>query len=78
MNTISIRLPHSLHKAVKVLAKKENISIDAFITLAVSEKLSTLKTEELLKNRAKHASREKFLNVLMNAPNVIPDECDIL
>lgn len=35
MGIISIRLPNSLHEAAKVLAKKEQVSINQFITLAV-------------------------------------------
>jgi hypothetical protein len=78
MSTISIRLPDSLHEAAKVLAKKEHISINHFITLAVSEKLSILGAEEFLEKRAKRGNRENFLKVLENSPNVEPDEFDKL
>lgn len=78
MSAISIRLPNSLHEAAKELAKKEHISINQFITLAVSEKLSVLGTEEFLEKRAKHANREKFLSTLKNASDVEPDEHDKL
>lgn len=78
MSAISIRLPDSLHEAAKVLAKKEHISINQFITLAVSEKLSALGTKEFLEERAKRGSREKFLKVLKSAPKVEPDDYDKL
>lgn len=78
MSAISIRLPNSLHEAAKVLAKQEHISINHFITLAVSEKLSALGTEKFLEERAKRGNREKFLKVLKRAPNVKPDEFDKL
>lgn len=42
MRVISIRLPDSVHKATRELAKKEHISINQFVKLAVSEKLSAL------------------------------------
>lgn len=78
MSAISIRLPNSLHEAAKMLAKQEHISINHFITLAVSEKLSALGTEKFLGERAKRGSREKFLKVLKNAPDVETDEFDKL
>lgn len=78
MSAISVRLPDSLHEAAKVLAKKEHVSINQLITLAVSEKLSALGTEEFLKERAKRGNRRKFLSVLKNSPNVEPEEFDEL
>ena len=76
MSAISIRLPNSLHEAAKALAKKEQISINQFITLAVLEKLSALGAEEFLNERAKRANRTRFLKVLDNAPNVEPEIFD--
>lgn len=38
MSTISLRLPDSLHKQVRKLAEKENVSINQLITLALAEK----------------------------------------
>ena len=60
MSTISLRLPNSLHKHVKDLAKKENISINQFIATALAEKMSALLTDEYLVERAKRGSRRKF------------------
>ena len=40
MSTISLRLPESLHKQVRELAKKEGISINQFLATAVAEKMS--------------------------------------
>ncbi len=48
MSTISLRLSDSLHKQVRKLAEKESVSINQLITLALSEKLSALMTEEYL------------------------------
>lgn len=78
MTAISIRLPNSLHEAAKVLAKREQISINQFIVLAVSEKLSALGTVDILEQRAKRASRKKFLNVLKSAPDIEPENQDML
>ncbi len=60
MSTVSLRLPNFLHKEVKSIAKEEDISINQFITTALAEKMSALKTQEYLEQRAKKGSREKF------------------
>ena len=78
MSTLSIRLPDSLHKRIKQMAKAERISMNQFITLAVAEKMSALATVEYLKERAKRGSRQKFEAVLANVPDVEPEEYDKL
>ncbi len=78
MSAISIRLPNSIHEAAKILAKREQISINQLITLAISEKLSALGTVDILEQRAKRASREKFLDVLKSAPDIEPEDRDKL
>jgi predicted HicB family RNase H-like nuclease len=40
MSTISLRLPESLHKRVRELAKAEHVSINQLITTALAEKMS--------------------------------------
>lgn len=60
MSAISIRLPDSLHQAAKEFAKKEHVSINQFITLAVAEKLSALGVEDYLKVLAKRVIENNF------------------
>ena len=48
MSTISLRLPESIHKRVKEIAKRERISINQLISTALAEKLSALMTQEYL------------------------------
>lgn len=78
MSTLSLRLPESLHKAAKALAKKDHISVNQLITLAIAEKISALETIGYLKKRAKHGDRSKYLKILKSAPNKKPDEQDKL
>lgn len=78
MTTLSVRLPDSLHKAAKVLAHKEHISINQLITLAIAEKISALETEGYLAKRAKRGKREQYLDVLKQAPDIEPDDLDKL
>ena len=76
MSAISVRLPDSLHDRVKEVAKRENVSINQMITLALAEKLSALETEDYLSSRAARASREEFQKALENVPDTPPDEGD--
>ena len=69
MSALSIRLPDSLHKRIKEVAKKDNVSINQMITLAVAEKLSALETEDYLGNRANRASKAKFKKALGKVRN---------
>jgi len=78
MSTLSIRLPESLHKKIKELAEKEGVSMNQFITLAVSEKMSALLTIDYLKERAENASKQKFKNIMDQVPDVEPEEYDKL
>ena len=78
MNAISLRLPESLHKAARGLARAENISINQLITLALAEKISALTAEDYIQKRAARASREKFLNALAKVPHAEPADYDRL
>jgi predicted transcriptional regulator len=78
MSTISLRLPDSLHKQVRKLAEKENVSINQLITLALAEKLSALMTEEYLEERAKRGSRKKFKRAMAKVPKVEAEGYDRL
>ncbi len=78
MSTLSVRLPDSLHKRIKKMAEGEGISMNQFITLAVTEKMSALMTVEYLKSRARRGNRKKFEAVLENVPDVEPEVYDQL
>lgn len=78
MSTISLRLPQSIHKQVRVLAKKDEISINQFITTALAEKMSALMTSDYLEARAKRGSRQKFEHAMAKVKDVEPDEVDVL
>lgn len=77
MSQMTLRLPESLHRTVKEIADKENVSANQFITLAVAEKISALMTAELIEARAARApDRERYEELLRKAPDVEPDEED--
>jgi len=77
MSQLSLRLPDSLHRAVKELAERENISANQFITLAVAEKVSALMTLEWLERRAGRApTAARYAELLSRAPDVEPPDED--
>ena len=76
MSSISLRLPESLHKRVRELAEREDISINQLITTALAEKMSALLTVEYLEARAARGSRAKFDRVLGKVRDIAPDEGD--
>jgi hypothetical protein len=78
MSAISVRLPDSLHDAVRDLAKRDNVSINQFVALALAEKVAALMTEEYLMERARRGSRTKFEDALGKVADIEPDERDRL
>lgn len=70
MSTISLRLSDSLHETVRRLAEKDHVSLNQFITLALTEKVSALLTEDYLQERAARADFKAFDAVLAKVPDV--------
>jgi predicted transcriptional regulator len=76
MSTLSVRLPNSLHKKLKEMADKDGVSMNQFITMALSEKVSALSTAEYFEQRAAKGSRERYENVLNMVADVEPESYD--
>ena len=72
MSALSLRLPDSIHRHIREVAKKEGVSINQFVSSAVSEKISALMTEDYLKNRAQRAKKEDFRKILAKVPDRKP------
>jgi hypothetical protein len=72
MSALSLRLPESIHRHIREIAKREGVSINQFISSAVSEKVSALMTEDYLKDRAKRARKEDFRKILAKVPSRKP------
>ena len=68
MSTLSLRLPTSLHRHLRVLAEREGVSINQLINAAIGEKVAALATLEYLQNRARRGSRVAFQAVLAKCP----------
>jgi len=78
MSTISLRLPESLHKSARELAKKEKVSINQLVTLALAEKVSALGAEDYLEQRVKRASKARFEKAMAKVADAEPDDYDKL
>ncbi len=72
MSTLSLRLPNSIHHHIKEIASQEGVSINQFISSAVSEKISAISTENYLARRANRAKIEEFTTILNNVPKRTP------
>lgn len=70
MSTMSLRLPESLHRQAKELARQEGVSINQLVTTAVAEKISALSAEEYLQQRGQRGNRKKFERVLRKVKDV--------
>ena len=76
MRAISLRLPNSIHARVKHLAKDDGVSVNQFITVALTEKLSVMNAAEYFAEKAKKGSREKYDRVLLKVSKREPLEYD--
>ncbi len=72
MSALNLRLPDSIHRHIKEIAKREGVSINQFISTAVSEKVSAILTEEYLLGRARRAKKGTLKSILDNVPDRAP------
>ena len=72
MSSLNLRLPDSVHRHIKEIAKADGVSINLFITSAVSEKISALTTEDYIARRAKNDRKGAFSKVLDRVPKRKP------
>ena len=70
MRALNINLPDSLVAKMEELSKKDGISLEYFVSLAVAEKISSWVTDGLIQDRAKRANKEKYLQVLKDTYNM--------
>ena len=72
MSTMSLRLPDSLHRRAREVAKREGTSINQLIATALAEKLSALDTVAYLEQRAASGSRKEYMRALRRVPSGKP------
>src|SRR2546428_5450252 len=72
MSSLSLRLPESLHRKLRELAKRDDVSINQLIATAVAEKTAALLTLEYLEERARRADPKLIDRLLSRVPDVPP------
>ena len=70
MTALTIRLPNSVHESIKLLARKDGISVNQFIASAAAEKMASFQTLDYLRREAALGKREDFEQFLKRAPDV--------
>jgi predicted DNA-binding ribbon-helix-helix protein len=78
MGALSVRLPESIHRHIREIAKKEGVSINQLISSAISEKMSAIMTEEYLKKRAERANIKDMKSILNKVKDRTPLQGDEL
>ena len=77
MGALSLRLPESIHRHIREIAKSEGVSINQLISSAITEKISAIMTEEYLQKRADRANirdMEAVLNKVADREPLKGDE----
>ena len=72
MSVLSLRLPDSLHRKIRELAERDDISINQFLATAAAEKAAALLTVDYLEERARRADETLFDRLLARVPDVPP------
>ena len=72
MSALNLRLPDSIHRHIRDIAREDGVSINTFITSAVSEKISAITTEDYITARAERARKGAFKKVLDRVPKREP------
>ncbi len=66
-SNVALRLQPSLLEEVRKVAEAEGVSVNRFITVAVAEKLSALRTADDVRERAARADLPQALEILSRA-----------
>ena len=72
MSALSVRLRSSIHQHIREIAKAEGVSINQFVSSAVSEKISAIMTEDYLTGRANRAKKSDLRKILNDVPKRKP------
>lgn len=73
-----LRLPRSVKGEVERWAKRDGVSMNQFMAIAVAEKLSALETVEFFRQRVKRANFAEFDRIMSRTGGEPPREGDEL
>jgi len=78
MGALSLRLPESIHRHIREIAKAEGVSINQLISSAITEKISAIMTQEYLQKRADKANIKHITTMLSKVADREPIRGDEL
>ena len=70
MASLSLRLPDDLLARLRRLARRDGVSVNEFIALAVAEKTAALLAQDVLTERARRGRRTRFEAALARVSDV--------
>ncbi len=78
MGKLQLRLPETVHKKVKKIAKKEKISMNQLLVGSISNEIIRYETMHFFARRAKDFKEADFLAALQEVPKTKPAKRDRL
>ena len=72
MTTIQAQVPEPLARQVAELAKQENVSLDQIVSVALAYQVSAWRKRDIISERAKRGSWDKFDQVMSKVRDVPP------
>jgi plasmid stability protein len=78
MSALTVNLPDNLHDKAREVAASKNLSMDALVTIALTQSLSRLVAEPLLEERAARSTGKGLNEFLAQVPATNPPEWDKL
>ena len=78
LSTYPLRLPRSIRAGVDRASKRDGVSINQFVSIAVAEKLAMLEAETYFAERLARADLKAFDQLMARQPGEPPREGDTL
>ena len=78
MSVMTVNLPDNLHEKAREVAASKNLSMDALVTIALTQSLSRLVCDPHLEERAARATGKGLDEYLAQVPNTEAPEWDKL
>ncbi len=77
MSSLTVRIPESLYNGLREISKREGVSINQYIALAVTEKMSVINTMDAISERKKKGRKDDIFDILSKVksrPPLLGDE----
>ena len=78
MSALTVDLPDHLHEKAREVAALKNLSMDALVTIALTQSLSRLVADPFLEQRAARATAKGLDEFLAQVPSAEPPDWDRL